>query len=143
MCVCVWQVTHANQVTSLLLNINPAGIQAQCVLFVCACRAPSVCLFACLLELGCASFTQLFGNTYDVKPCAYRGPRKANQGHDLGRPAPPGPRMRKCMHWSLSAYRQYTFYHTDVDSAIQTVIETVGIYGTDVQTVRLLKAFNF
>ena len=25
MCVCVWQVTHANQVTSLLLNINPLG----------------------------------------------------------------------------------------------------------------------
>ena len=48
-----------------------------------------------------------------------------------------------CMHWSLSAYRQYTFYHTDVDRAIQTVIQTVGIYGTDVQTVTTLKAFNF
>ena len=43
---------------------------------------------------------------------------------------------------SLRAYRLYTFYGTDVDIAIQTVIQTVGIYGTDVQTVGSLKARN-
>ena len=41
---------------------------------------------------------------------------------------------------SLRAYRLHTFYDADVDITIQTVIQTVGIYGTDVQTVGLLKA---
>ena len=49
----------------------------------------------------------------------------------------------ECVSLSLIAYRPYTFYHTDVDIAVQTVIQTVGIYGTDVQTVRILKALDF
>jgi hypothetical protein len=36
---------------------------------------------------------------------------------------------------SLSTYRQYTFYNTDVDIGIETFIQTVVIYGTDVETV--------
>ena len=60
---------------------------------------------------------------------------EASQGHNLGKPGPPGPGTHKCITLSMSTYRPYTFYHTDVDSTIQTIIETVGIYGTDVQTV--------
>ena len=79
-------------------------------------------------EASCSSLVRAW-----CDPCAKR----------LRKPAPPRPRIRKCMNWSLRAYRRYTFYGTDVDIAIQTVIQTVGIYGTDVQTVRTLKTLNF
>ena len=46
----------------------------------------------------------------------------------------------KCSLWR---YRLYTFYSTDVDIGIQTVIQTVVICGTDVQTDAIIKGSKF
>ena len=49
---------------------------------------------------------------------------------------PAKPTVNKYRTRWLRAYRQYTFYTTDVNIAIQTPIQTNGICGTDVQTIQ-------
>ena len=75
------------------------------------------------------------------RPCAYLGPSGAHEGQNLIKsgllgPSTIPPYAFLCTDSHIDIQTVYIL-HTDVGIVIQTVIQTVGIYYTDVQTVHI------